>query len=171
MSPDPVTAALAAVAARSRDATVHVIGFGNLLQGDDGFGVHVVAGLRARPLPPRFRVFDGGLLGAGALGLFEGCDEAIVVDALASQGEVGRLHCFGLDEVASPPAAFSAHLIDVHHLVHLLPIVFADQAPPRITVVGAEIPVPDGHFTMTMAPPVDAACARLIELLRDVAHA
>ena len=63
--------------------TIHVLCFGNLLQGDDGFGIHVYRRLCAEALPPCVRVFDAGIAGLSALAHFDGCERAVVVYALA----------------------------------------------------------------------------------------
>ena len=64
----------------------HVICFGNELHGDDGFGAAVHRRLAAMPLPADARLFEAGTRGLDALGLFEGCAEAILVDAAEPAG-------------------------------------------------------------------------------------
>ena len=60
---------------------LHVICFGNLWEGDDGFGIHVFRRLNERPgLPRQVRLFDAGIAGLGALGYFERCQKAAIVD-------------------------------------------------------------------------------------------
>ena len=135
----------------------HVVCLGNYLQGDDGFGIHVLALLRQGPVPDDVRLFDAGLAGLGALGFFEGCSEVIVVDALAYRGDEGRVHQLALEDAASPHHAFSAHEIDVHHLLHVLPIVFEGRTPPHVTIIGAEIRPPDGAFSMALSAPIQRA--------------
>ena len=68
----------------------HIICFGNLWQGDDGFGIHVFRRLKEGcVLPRQVKVFEGGVAGLQALPYFEGCRKAIVVDALRSAGNLG----------------------------------------------------------------------------------
>ena len=79
---------------------LHVICFGNLWQGDDGFGIHVFRRLRERPgLPRQVKLFDAGIAGLGALGYFEGCRKAVIVDALKTGGRVGRVRRLRLDDL------------------------------------------------------------------------
>lgn len=146
----------------------HVVCLGNYLQGDDGFGIHVLAQLRQGAIPDDVRLFDGGLAGLGALAFFEECGEVIVVDALAYCGHEGRIHHLALDEVAPPHQAFSAHEIDVHHLLHVLPIVFEGRTPPRVTIIGAEIRPPDGAFSMALSPPIERAIHDAVVAIRAV---
>jgi hydrogenase maturation protease len=139
----------------------HVICFGNLLQGDDGLGIHVYERLRERVFgdmaPAGSRLFDGGITGLGALSFFEDCDHVLIIDALSYRGDEGAVHEFGLHEVSAPAEVFSAHQLDVNHLIHVLPILFEGRAAPAVTVLGAEIRPSTGAFSMALSPPLERA--------------
>lgn len=63
--------------------TAIVACFGNVLKGDDGFGVAVAAHLLAEPLPPDVRVLDVGIGGIYLVQeLLDGVDLLLVVDAV-----------------------------------------------------------------------------------------
>ena len=147
---------------------VRILCFGSLLAGDDGFGIHLHARLRAAP-PVRagleIEVLDAGLMGMSALSYFEDCEHVIVVDALRAYGEPGRVHRLTLADVAAPASAFNAHALDLPHLFHVLPIVFEDREPPGISIVGAEIEPPSGAFSMQLSPPLQAALEPALELI------
>ena len=145
---------------------VHVVCFGSLVQGDDGFGVHVHRRLLAHLWPAHVRIFDGSTLGLGALAAFDDCDRAVVVDALELQGSPGRLHRLRLDELAPPVETFSAHAMDLSHLFHVLPILFDGRPMPAIEVLGAEIERPSGTFSMSLSPALQAAVDATVILLR-----
>ncbi len=147
--------------------SLHVICFGNLLQGDDGFGIHVYRRLCEAPVPEGVRLFDAGLAGLGALGHFDGCERAIVVDALAFIACEGRVHRLRFEDIEAPEAAFSAHALDLNHLIHVLPILFEGRSPPETVVIGAEIRPCDGHFSMDLSAPVAAAVESAVTLVRD----
>jgi hydrogenase maturation protease len=139
---------------------VRILCFGNLLAGDDGFGVHVHRRLSSRPLARPGLVVeavDAGLLGMSALTYFEQCDHVVVVDALGYDGQAGRLRRVELAEISAPASAFSAHALDLNHLFHVLPIVFEGRQAPSVTVVGAEIEPPTGGFCMELSAPLQAA--------------
>jgi len=60
----------------------------NLWQGDDGFGVRVYQRLRSRrDWAAHVKIFEAGTAGLAALGYFEGCRKAVIVDALKT-GEI-----------------------------------------------------------------------------------
>jgi hydrogenase maturation protease len=151
---------------------VRILCFGNLLAGDDGFGVHVerqLQGTLRERAGLSVEVIDAGLLGMSALTLFEDCEHVIVVDALGHAGEPGRVCRLELSELAPPSAAFSAHALNLTHLFHVLPIVFEARTPPTVTIVGAEIAAPSGGsaFSMQLSSPLTAAIGPAIELIES----
>ena len=75
----------------------HVVCFGNAWHGDDGFGQHVL-----RRLPAGIPAFDAGTAGLNALGYFEGCDKAVIVDAVRTGARPRR------GGATCPPVAASA---------------------------------------------------------------
>lgn len=120
---------------------LHVICFGNELHADDGFGPAVHARLAHTPLPPHVRLMRADLAGLAAINCFDGCAEAIIVDALRGFGPPGSLH--ELDAAAitadaardEAPAGF--HGAGVGQLLQLLPAALA-HVPP-IHLIGAEV--------------------------------
>jgi hydrogenase maturation protease len=145
---------------------VHVVCFGNLLGGDDGFGIHVCQRLRGRALATTgadAHVFDAGLSGLAALTHFEGCDVVLVVDALAYAGEEGRVERLQLADLSLPREAFSAHALDLNHLLHVLPIVFEGRAQPEVIVVGAQIRPPACGFSMELSPAIARAADEAVK--------
>ena len=72
-----------------------VLGLGNLLHKDEGFGVRVVQALEAemgRELRrDQVELVDGGALGPDVLPLVEGCSHLLVLDAVEAQAKPGTL--------------------------------------------------------------------------------
>src|SRR6476659_1277610 len=73
---------------------VLVVGVGNVLRGDDGFGVEVVHRLAARTdLPATVKIMETGIGGMSILHeLFNGFDALLVVDAVDRGGEPGTVY-------------------------------------------------------------------------------
>lgn len=119
---------------------IHVICFGNELHGDDGFGPAVHARLAAAPRPGHVRLLRADIAGLAAIGCFEGCGRAIVVDALRGFGPAGSLHTldpadFAADAArAEAPAGF--HGAGLGALLQLLPAAL--DRLPRISLIGVE---------------------------------
>ena len=67
----------------SSDEVRHVLilGLGNPLLGDEGIGVRVAEELQGLELPDGVTVVEGGTAGLGLIGLMEGYQKVIIVDA------------------------------------------------------------------------------------------
>jgi hydrogenase maturation protease len=145
---------------------VHIVCFGNVWQGDDGFGIHVFRRLcEIRSLPPQVKVFEAGTMGLSALAYFDNCRKAVVVDALKTGGQIGSVQRLGLADFDLPDQAFSLHSMGVNHLLTVLPVVFEGGTLPEVVVIGAEIGAVQ-PFTDTLTPPLEAALEGAVRLVQ-----
>jgi hydrogenase maturation protease len=72
-----------------------IVGFGNVLLGDDGFGVEVIKRLAASDLPPHVETMDVGIAGMHfVLHLMDRFEAVIVVDAVKRGQPPGTLYVF-----------------------------------------------------------------------------
>jgi len=96
-----------------------ILGLGNILLGDEGFGVHFVRWFEKRhDLPPAVEVMDGGTLGYGLLPVLTECERAIVIDAIKVDDEPGSIYRFGREEMAlHMPPPTSAHEVEFAHVL------------------------------------------------------
>lgn len=149
--------------------TVHIVCFGNELHGDDGFGPAVHARLAAASLPTGVRLMRADLAGLAAIGRFENCRRAIVVDAVAGFGPPGSLHELDAAAIADGSAHDEAragfHGAGVGSLLQLLPAAL--DRLPEIRLIGVEA----GHIAAfspglsgAVAAAVDAAAARIMDI-------
>ena len=70
-----------------------VAGMGNLLRGDDGFGVAVAQELKGRAFPPGVDIVEVGISGVSmAQELLEGYDALVLIDAMNRGEEPGTLY-------------------------------------------------------------------------------
>jgi hydrogenase maturation protease len=143
----------------------HVICFGNLWQGDDGFGIRVFQRLSSRrDWPAEVKVFEAGTAGLAALGYFEGCRKAVVVDALKTGGAAGEVHRLGLDEIGVPDEAYSLHEVGVNHLLAAMRVAMGGRDIPEVVVIGAEAGEIE-PFRNRLSGAVEAALESVIELI------
>ena len=123
---------------------VVVAGVGNLLRGDDGFGVEVARRLLSQGPPPGVEVMETG----GGVGLvqklLDGYDALIVVDAVERGGAPGTVYLLEpqLPDTVSPPTdeldALLGHLCDTQ-LSRLFILAKAlGVLPPKVLVVGCQ---------------------------------
>lgn len=130
-----------------------LIGLGNELRGDDAAGLLVARSARGR-LPADVEVLERGGEPVDLLDAWSGADAALVVDAVVSGAEAGRVH--RVDAVAGPlPAAFagpSTHALGLAEAVELGRAL--GRLPSRLVVFGIE-----GAGFATGAEPGDAVLA------------
>ena len=117
-----------------------IAGFGNVLLGDDGFGVHVIKRLAAMTLPNHVQTMDVGIAGMElVLRLKIGFDEVIVIDAVRRGEAPGTLYVFAPS--AADLSRDSNETLNPHVAEPLAAMRLAktlDVLPAAITVVGCE---------------------------------
>ena len=90
-----------------------VLGLGNTIMTDDGFGVRVVEALSSRyRFQGEVRLLDGGTLGLDLLPRLEGIERLLIVDALEMHAAPGATFRLEGEEV---PRAFASKL-SVHQM-------------------------------------------------------
>jgi hydrogenase maturation protease len=115
-----------------------VLGVGNLIMSDDGFGIHVIRRLEETvSLPEEVQVLDGGTAGLDLLYYLEGLKRLIIIDAVEMQKPAGTLTRMVNDEI---PAYLSIKMSP--HDVGLSDMLFAaklrDLHPEEVIVLGVQ---------------------------------
>jgi hydrogenase maturation protease len=121
------------------DATdrIVVLGIGNVLLHDDGFGPYVVRQLEARwELPDGVHVIDGGTPGLDFHPFFEGTRVLIVVDTVRSEGEPGELKLYRRDQLLDAPLLprTTPHQPGLGEALHTGS--FAGEIPDEVLLIG-----------------------------------
>ena len=144
---------------------IHVVCFGNLWQGDDGFGIRVFQRLSGlRDWPPYAKVFEAGTAGLAALNYFEACSKVVIVDALKTGASPGCVLRLTRDEIEAHDEAFSLHQLGVNHLLAAMTGAFAGGDVPEVVVIGAE--AGEIHpFTDRLCPALEAAIDPAVNLI------
>ena len=145
-----------------------IVGFGNVLLGDDGFGVEVVQRLAASSLPPCIETMDVGIGGMHfVLRLMEGVEALIVVDAVQRGQPPGTLYMFSPDK--DDLALQSGEHVDPHCAEPVRSMRLAKALgclPEKVTVVGCEPAACQLGMGLTVA--VEAAVKRAVEQIRQL---
>ncbi len=121
-----------------RPGAIAVVGLGNVLLGDDGFGPWVIERLRARwDAPPDVAFIDAGTPGLHLVSHLAGRDHVILVDTVASKGEPGDLRFYRGEALRrlTPKPRVSPHdpaLVEALGIADL-----AGEAPQDVLLVGA----------------------------------
>lgn len=137
-----------------------VAGFGNVLCGDDGFGVRVIQRLQAELARfPGVELLDVGTGGLHlAQQLLSGYDCVIIVDAMSRDGPPGSLYVLEIESVERVTQ------IDLHLAVPARALSVAQALgalPPRVFMVGCE-PLEVDELCTQLSPPVQAAVDKAI---------
>jgi len=147
-----------------------VLGVGNLLWADEGFGVRCVEALaEGWELPPDVEVMDGGTLGLNLVPELLDATHVLVFDAVAHRGEPGALIVARDDEI---PALIGADKMSLHQVGMndiLASLELLGRKPGHITVVGIKpVQLADygGSLTEQVRSKLPAAVALGIEELR-----
>ncbi len=139
-----------------------IVGFGNLLMGDDAVGIHVVRELAAGGLPPGVEAVDGGVASLEVLGSLLDAARIIIVDALAGGGEPGTVYRLTPAELGavSGEQGFSLHEFSLPQALALLSLTA--ELPP-IVIFGVEPAAMEAG--LELSPPVAAAAGRVAALI------
>ncbi len=82
------------------NSPIAVLGVGNILLSDEGFGVRVVQHLvKWYDFSPQIRIIDGGTLGWDLLNFLQGVEKLILVDAIDGKAVPGTFFVLRDDEV------------------------------------------------------------------------
>ena len=114
-----------------------VLGVGNILWADEGFGVRCVETLGAAwDVPPEVEVIDGGTQGLALVPLLHDATHILLFDAVAHRGEPGSLIVARDAEI---PALMGGNKMSLHQVGMndiLASLDLLGYQPERLTVVG-----------------------------------
>jgi len=100
-----------------------VIGIGNPLMGDDGFGVEVIEKLRGK-VPSFVELYKLENLSFQILDILENSNLAIIVDIVKSNGNPGDIYIFDIEECKCNHRMVSLHDIDIVNIINVGKLVY-----------------------------------------------
>ncbi len=143
-----------------------ILGVGNLLLRDEGFGVHVIERLQNDyVLPPGLEVLDGGTAGIMLAPFIESVDSLYIIDTVKSDSEPGTIMRFsgtGLygGGIRSGISPHQLGLLEVLDLCRL-----RERAPERVVALAA---VPEDLSTGAgLSATLESCVGQVINLLRE----
>ena len=116
---------------------VMILGVGNILFTDEGFGVRVIEEMNRRyDFEDKVLIVDGGVLGVNLLGVISKPNHLIVVDAIRNKGKPGDIHRLEGDAIPERiRAKNSLHQID---FLEALTLCQALDHVPETVIIGVE---------------------------------
>jgi hydrogenase maturation protease len=143
---------------------VLILGVGNLLLSDDGFGVHVVNALREIPLPPNVTLIEAGIVSHQLIPEFHAADLLIFIDAVEAGDTPGSIFRFRPEDMQfMSQLKVSLHdmsLIDVLHMTAL-----TGERPE--TIIIAVQPKDVKTCSMELNDEVKAVIPKVIDLILE----
>jgi hydrogenase maturation protease len=142
---------------------VLVLGLGNPLLGDEGIGVRVVEELKGLELPDGVTVAEGGTAGLGLMGLMEGYQQVIIVDAADMGHAPGHLVRFTPPQVQfkTAEAPLSLHQLGLGEVLTLAEAL--EVAPAELVIIGiqpGQVEVGAG-----LSPEVEGTIPQIIKII------
>ena len=109
-----------------------ILGLGNTLLRDEGFGVHFLNEMdKNYRFPKNVKLVDGGTLGYGLLDTISSCDRLLVIDIIKSDDQPGSIYRFTQTEMELHlPAPTSAHEVEFFDVLSKAELM--DELPETI---------------------------------------
>jgi hydrogenase maturation protease len=149
----------------TRPGTTLILGVGNIIMGDEGFGVHVARELKGTKLGHDVRVEEGGVGGFNLLGVLEGVRQVIVVDVMNTDIPPGEILFFkpGNDFAEPGKQIISFHQIGVLELVQMwgllgyqAEVFFLVTRPQRL------------EWSTELSPEAQQAASKAVKLIKKI---
>ncbi len=117
---------------------ITVLGIGNTILSDEGFGVKVVEHLKKNyDFPENVALIDGGTLGVELQHFIVGTKKLLIIDSIDGGVEAGKIFHLRGDEILKHFAQkISAHEIGIQDILTMLEIT--DKKIPVVELIGAQ---------------------------------
>jgi hydrogenase maturation protease len=145
---------------------INIVGLGNILFGDEGFGVEAVRALEAfGDWPETVQFVDGGTQGLYLLDYFESCDALMVFDSIIPAEFEPKVYCYRKEELpAFIHRKMSAHQMGLSELLAVARL--HGREPGEIVLIGA--PPHDLNLGNGLSEPMREHLARAVEIGGEV---
>jgi hydrogenase maturation protease len=146
---------------------IRVLGVGNVLMSDDGFGPFVIRVLDANyECPPGVEFVDVGTPGLDLTPYLLDADTVIFVDTVSSRGEAGEIRVYEREDLLKYPPQVRTGPHDPALKEALLTVAAAGVGPARVLLIGV---IPQWIATgVALSPQVEGAVPRAVALVVSV---
>ena len=119
-------------------AEITVLGIGNTILSDEGFGVRVVEYLRENYIfPENVQLVDGGTLGVELMHFVVGTKKLLIIDSIDGGAEGGKIFHLRNEEILRHfTQKISAHEVGLQDILTMLEIT--DKKIPCVELLGAQ---------------------------------
>lgn len=141
-----------------------ILGIGNILRKDDGFGIHIIERLREINLPADVRLLDGGGAGIDLITYLEGASKLIIIDALSEDGTPGDIKVLKAEDILHNDYYISGHYGSLGDLLH---VAGAMWGKPETFIVGV-VPEDCETYEIGLSPMVKSSVERAVDLIKEM---
>lgn len=119
-------------------AEITVLGIGNIILSDEGFGVRVVEFLKKNyEFPENVQLLDGGTLGVELMHFVVGTSKLLIIDSIDGGVEGGKiLHLHDNEILNHFTQKISAHEIGIQDILTMLEVT--GKKIPAVELIGAQ---------------------------------
>lgn len=143
-----------------------ILGIGNLLNRDEGVGIHAVRALAPAEPIGEYEVLDGGTLGLNLLPVVEEASHLIVLDAIDARKEPGTLIELARNEVPLfANIKMSQHQLSFQEVMGLAQV--RGKLPEHLTLLGVQ--PADLAVGVDLSPTVAGVLPRLVARAIEIA--
>ena len=137
-----------------------VLGIGNLLNRDEGLGVHAVRSMNAQiDLQSDFELLDGGAMGLNLLMIVEECSHLLILDAVNGGKPVGTIIELYKEQIPFfTGIKLSQHQVTFQEVLGLAS--FRDHLPEHVHLIG--IQPEDISIGLELSPIVEKALPEMV---------
>jgi hydrogenase maturation protease len=143
---------------------VLILGVGNLLLKDDGFGVHLVNSFKDTSFPEHITLLEAGTVSHQLIPLLRGVDYLIVIDVVEAGDTPGSLFRFSPDDInfRSEQKA-SLHQISLTDVLNMAELT---GGKPKTVIIGVQ-PKDVSSWSLEMSEELVAVMPRVRELVME----
>ncbi len=150
---------------------IGILGIGNLIVADEGFGVHAVRYLEEHyEFPDNVEIKDGGTAGIYMSPFLEECDPVLVIDVVDIDAEPGSMHYYSSEDVKAGRIStrMSPHQLG---LLEILEICKLRDAAPEVLEFYCVVPKTletSTELSDVVAPRVKEICDIVLKRLAEL---
>jgi len=114
-----------------------IIGTGNILMADEGFGPYIITELEAERLPEGVDLLDAGTATLDIADTLSGYERLIIIDTIKAGGAPGKIYKFSPEDIRQKSQTqFSLHQSTLLDTINMLRLT--KDAPVDITIFAIE---------------------------------
>ncbi|NOZ74772.1 MAG: hydrogenase maturation protease [FCB group bacterium] len=144
---------------------ITVLGLGNLLYGDEGFGCTMAEQLRTgHSWPESVTIVDGGTQGLYLLDYIESAEKLIIIDAVIPVEEGLKVHVFRNEIPTKIQKKMSSHQTGLSELLAMAKL--HNHLPEDLVLVG--IPPVNLEMGIGLSPEIQALVPEVISIVKSI---